>query len=81
MEVENDDLLLAIAKVREMPRFKEDSGIYSYMDETYKNRAIFKDKAFWKRVFEDWKWAKIEFDISDAIIEVWKQAGEIGRIE
>lgn len=81
MEVENDDLLLAIAKVREMPRFKEDSGIYSYMDETYKNRAIFKDKAFWKRVFEDWKWAKIEFGISDATIEVWKQAGEIGRIE
>ncbi len=41
MEVENDNLNLAIAKVREMPRFKEDSGIYSYMDRNYKNQAIF----------------------------------------
>ncbi len=52
-KLKNDNLNLAIAKVREIPRFKEDSGIYSYMSRNYKNQAIFEDRAFWKRVFED----------------------------
>lgn len=32
-------------------------------------------------MWQKWKETKIEFGISDATIEVWKQAGEIGRIE
>ena len=61
----NSPFLIAIAKVREMPRFKNDDGIYIYvrggnMDwKTKEETAVFNDYAFWERVFEKWKETKL----------------------
>ncbi len=55
---------IAIAKVREIPRFKEDDNIYISVRGNYKNQAVFNDYAFWKRVFEKWEELKMELEIS-----------------
>lgn len=75
-----------LLKVGEMPRFKNDSGIYSYVKFVRSGADAMSlggkfDGNFWEKVWQKWKETKIEFGISDATIEVWKQAGEIGRIE
>lgn len=76
----------SLLKVGEMPRFKEDSGIYSYVKFVRSGADAMSlggkfGGNFWESVWQKWKETKIEFGISDATIEVWKQAGEIGRIE
>lgn len=62
---------VAVEKVREMPRFKNDSGIYSYAKGAY-----FKEEAFWKSVWHEWEETKSNLEIDGARRGYWKKMAE-----
>lgn len=67
---------MAIKKVREMPRFKNDSAIYSYVRGDVGNnreRAYFKnEERFWEEVWSEWRDTKHELKIRGIKGEYWK---------
>lgn len=62
---------IALKKVREMPRFKNDSRIY-----TQAKGAYFKEQAFWEIVWYDWERAKGSMRIDGARRGYWKKLAE-----
>lgn len=74
MEVEKNELQLAVKKVREMPRFKNDSTIYAY------TRNGILNPRFWEFVERDWDMTKVELNVGKALNGVWKRAKETGSL-
>ena len=61
---------VAVEKVREMPRFKNDGGIYSYAKGAY-----FKEEIFWENVWSKWKMTKLDIGVGLAkqgVFDEWK---------
>ncbi len=71
MKVEKNELQVAINKVKEMPRFKNDSRIYSKAKGAY-----FQEKAFWDSVWYDWESAKNKMEMDGARRGYWKKLAE-----
>lgn len=71
---------MAIKKVREMPRFKNDSAIYSYVKGDVGNnreKAYFRyEEGFWKSVFNEWERTKSDLEIDGARRGYWKKMAE-----
>ena len=62
---------IAVRKVREMPRFKNDSGIY-----TYARGAYFNKENFWENVWQEWDKTKLNLEIRGIKGEYWKAVAE-----
>lgn len=75
-----DAFYMAIKKVREMPRFKNDSAIYSYVKGDVGNnreKAYFRnEEGFWKSVFNEWERTKSDLEIDGARRGYWKKMAE-----
>lgn len=66
-----DDFAKAVKKVREIPLFKNDSGIYSYAKGAY-----FNEKPFWESVWNNWESAKNKMEMDWARRGYWKKLAE-----
>ena len=58
------EFYVAINKVKQMPRFKEDYGIGITQMSINESRFTAGDNGFWNRVFEKWEILKMELEIS-----------------
>lgn len=72
IEDDKDDFHKAVEKVREMPRFKNDSGIYSYVRTSFRGGAVFKEEAFWESVWSKWNRMKIQLESRAAKKGYWE---------
>lgn len=66
---------IAMKEVREMPRFKNDGGIYAYVRENrgaMHEMAYFKNKIFWEDVFNKWDMTKLELESCGAKKGYWE---------
>lgn len=73
-KTEWEEYTMAIRKVMEMPRFKNDGGIYSQIRTFYGNRnANFRsEEGFWKDVWNKWDYIKIELESCGAEKGYWE---------
>lgn len=73
-KTEYDEISIAMRKVMEMPRFKEDIGIYAHITTFYGNtQARFRDEeGFWENVFNEWKKTKSDLKIRGIKGEYWE---------
>ena len=66
-----DDFIKAVKKVREIPRFKNDGGIYTYVKGAY-----FNEKIFWENVFDEWDKTKRQLRMDGFRSGYWKKLAE-----
>ncbi len=77
-ETEYEEISIAMRKVMEMPRFKNDSGIYAQIITFDGNRkARFRsEEGFWKDIWSEWRYTKSDLELDGARRNYWKKMAE-----